>query len=93
MSKVGKRLIAAAGEGIAIARGDADPATYRVHGLHKGLCIGGPLDGQEVSSAASKLTVPVNPHPPRDPNESSPPVEFDSAEYRWADGAWHYQVH
>jgi putative transcriptional regulator len=31
MSKFGKKLIAAAHEGIAIARGEADPKTYRVH--------------------------------------------------------------
>jgi putative transcriptional regulator len=31
MSKLGKKLIAAANEGIAIARGEANPATYRVH--------------------------------------------------------------
>jgi putative transcriptional regulator len=31
MSKLGKKLIAAAHEGIAIARGEADPATYRIH--------------------------------------------------------------
>lgn len=31
MSKLGKRLIAAAREGVAIARGEADPSTYRVH--------------------------------------------------------------
>src|SRR6266851_5743677 len=31
MSKLGKRLIEAAREGRAIARGEADPATYRVH--------------------------------------------------------------
>jgi putative transcriptional regulator len=31
MSKLGKKLIAAAHEGIAIARGEADPASYRVH--------------------------------------------------------------
>jgi putative transcriptional regulator len=31
MSKLGKKLIAAAREGVAIARGEADPATYRVH--------------------------------------------------------------
>jgi putative transcriptional regulator len=31
MSNLGKRLIRAAGEGRAIARGEADPATYRVH--------------------------------------------------------------
>ena len=31
MTKLGKKLIAAAHEGIAIARGEADPATYRVH--------------------------------------------------------------
>ena len=31
MSKLGKKLIAAAREGVAIARGKADPATYRVH--------------------------------------------------------------
>jgi putative transcriptional regulator len=31
MSKLGKKLIAAANEGIAIARGEAHPATYRVH--------------------------------------------------------------
>jgi putative transcriptional regulator len=31
MSKLGKKLIAAAHEGIAIARGEADPGTYRVH--------------------------------------------------------------
>lgn len=31
MSKLGKRLIAAAREGRAIARGEADPATYRIH--------------------------------------------------------------
>ena len=31
MSKLGKKLIAAAHEGIAIARGEADPETYRVH--------------------------------------------------------------
>lgn len=31
MSKLGKKLIAAAHEGIAIARGDADPASYRLH--------------------------------------------------------------
>jgi putative transcriptional regulator len=31
MSKLGKRLIAAAHEGVAIARGEADPATYRVY--------------------------------------------------------------
>jgi putative transcriptional regulator len=31
MSKLGKKLIAAADEGIAIARGEADPSTYRVH--------------------------------------------------------------
>lgn len=30
MSKLGKKLIAAANEGIAIARGEADPKTYRV---------------------------------------------------------------
>lgn len=31
MSKLGKRLIAAAEEALAIARGKADPSTYRVH--------------------------------------------------------------
>jgi putative transcriptional regulator len=31
MSKLGKRLIKAAKEGRAIARGEADPATYRVY--------------------------------------------------------------
>jgi putative transcriptional regulator len=31
MSKLGKRLIRAAKEARAIARGEADPATYRVH--------------------------------------------------------------
>jgi putative transcriptional regulator len=31
MSKLGKRLIKAAREARAIARGEADPATYRVH--------------------------------------------------------------
>jgi putative transcriptional regulator len=31
MIKLGKRLIQAAREGLAIARGKADPATYRVH--------------------------------------------------------------
>src|SRR5262245_11325061 len=31
MSKLGKKLIAAAHEGIAIARGEADPTTYRLH--------------------------------------------------------------
>jgi putative transcriptional regulator len=31
MSKLGKKLIAAAREGIAIARGEADPASYRLH--------------------------------------------------------------
>jgi putative transcriptional regulator len=30
MTKLGKRLIKAAEEGLAIARGEADPATYRV---------------------------------------------------------------
>ena len=31
MSKLGKRLVKAAEEALAIARGEADPATYRVH--------------------------------------------------------------
>ena len=31
MSKLGKKLIAAAEQGVAIARGKADPATYRLH--------------------------------------------------------------
>jgi putative transcriptional regulator len=31
MSKLGKKLIASAREGIAIARGEADPASYRLH--------------------------------------------------------------
>jgi putative transcriptional regulator len=31
MSKLGKRLIAAAKEARAIARGEADPRTYRIH--------------------------------------------------------------
>lgn len=31
MSRLGEKLIAALNEGIAIARGEADPATYRVH--------------------------------------------------------------
>jgi putative transcriptional regulator len=31
MSKLGKRLIAAAKESRAIARGEADPASYRIH--------------------------------------------------------------
>jgi putative transcriptional regulator len=31
MSKLGKKLIAAAREGVAIARGKADPTTYRVY--------------------------------------------------------------
>ena len=31
MSKAGERLIQAAKEAIAIARGEADPTTYRVH--------------------------------------------------------------
>jgi putative transcriptional regulator len=31
MSKLGKKLIAAANEGIAIARGTADPTSYRLH--------------------------------------------------------------
>jgi putative transcriptional regulator len=31
MSKLGKRLIKSAGEALVIARGEADPATYRVH--------------------------------------------------------------
>jgi putative transcriptional regulator len=31
MSKLGKKLIAAAREGVAIARGEADPASYRLH--------------------------------------------------------------
>jgi putative transcriptional regulator len=33
MSKLGKKRIAAAKEGVAIARGEADPASYRVHVL------------------------------------------------------------
>jgi uncharacterized membrane protein YbhN (UPF0104 family) len=35
MTKFGKKLIAAANEGIAIARGKADPAGYRLHGPRK----------------------------------------------------------
>jgi putative transcriptional regulator len=31
MSRLGKRLIEAAEEALAIARGEADPSTYRVH--------------------------------------------------------------
>jgi putative transcriptional regulator len=31
MSKLGKKLIAAAKEGVAIARGEMDPASYRLH--------------------------------------------------------------
>jgi putative transcriptional regulator len=31
MSKLGKKLIAAAHEGISIARGEADPTSYRLH--------------------------------------------------------------
>jgi putative transcriptional regulator len=31
MTKLGKKLIGAMNEGIAIARGEADPETYRVH--------------------------------------------------------------
>ena len=31
MSKLGKLMIAGAAEGIAIARGEADPASYRLH--------------------------------------------------------------
>jgi putative transcriptional regulator len=31
VSKLGKRLIQAAREGVAIARGELDPSTYRVH--------------------------------------------------------------
>ncbi len=31
MSKLGKKLIAAASEGVSIARGEADPASYRLH--------------------------------------------------------------
>ena len=31
MSKLGKRLIAAAEEALAIVRGEADPSTYRLH--------------------------------------------------------------
>jgi putative transcriptional regulator len=31
MSRLGKKLIAAANEGIAIARGKADPKSYRLH--------------------------------------------------------------
>jgi putative transcriptional regulator len=31
MSRLGKKLVAAMNEGIAIARGEADPATYRLH--------------------------------------------------------------
>jgi putative transcriptional regulator len=31
MTKLGKRLIAAAKEAHAIARGEADPSTYRIH--------------------------------------------------------------
>jgi putative transcriptional regulator len=31
MSKLGERLIAAADQALAIARGEADPATYNVH--------------------------------------------------------------
>ena len=31
MSKLGKRLIQAAREGVAIARGELDPSIYRVH--------------------------------------------------------------
>jgi putative transcriptional regulator len=35
MSKLGKKLIAAFDEGIAIARGEADPASYRLHVPHE----------------------------------------------------------
>jgi Flp pilus assembly protein TadB len=31
MTQLGKKLVAAANEGIAIARGNADPASYRLH--------------------------------------------------------------
>ena len=31
MSKLGKKLIAAAKEGVAIARGEADPKTFKVN--------------------------------------------------------------
>jgi putative transcriptional regulator len=31
MSKLGKKLIAAAREGVAIARGEVDPTSYRLH--------------------------------------------------------------
>ncbi|MEA2936979.1 MAG: putative transcriptional regulator [Alphaproteobacteria bacterium] len=35
MTKLGKRLIAAAEEARAIIRGEADPATYRIHVPHE----------------------------------------------------------
>ncbi len=39
MSKVGKRLLRAAKSAHAIARGEADPATYRVHAQTDGLDV------------------------------------------------------
>jgi hypothetical protein len=59
----------------------------------RGLCIGGPLDGKELTGNATKMVVPVNPHRPRNPTPESPALEHDAAEYRWANGAWHFAVH
>lgn len=59
----------------------------------RGVCVGGPLDGQEIAGKASKIRVPVNPHQPRNPTLNSPEIEHDAAEYRWANGAWHFAVH
>jgi hypothetical protein len=69
-----------------------------------GLCFGGPLNGERLAGAfyADKVIIPVNPHPPSEAyikkyieegwTDPPPSLIFDQAEYRWAEGAWHYGV-
>jgi putative transcriptional regulator len=52
VSKLEKRLIQAAKEGVAIARGELDPASYRVH----------PADDDDAAPVHAGLLMRVKPH-------------------------------
>lgn len=66
--------------------------------MFSGRCIGGPLDGEELTAKLQTVDIPCNPHTPSESERASfgdecPNTLFDCIRYRWHDGAWHCAVH
>jgi putative transcriptional regulator len=66
MSKLGKRLIKAADEALAIACGEADPSTYRVHRLPSDIDVQAIRKKLKLSQSAFAARFGISPGTLRD---------------------------